>query len=111
MHPRKVLVDRRANREAPPEQQRQRLVELDDKGAHVYLCSGRGRWGRLHMKTVAVDRRVTYIGSANYTGKSKDNLEMVVRLTGSPAAAVQGRIRRILRGKEPAARRSIAQGL
>jgi phosphatidylserine/phosphatidylglycerophosphate/cardiolipin synthase-like enzyme len=74
----------------------QRLKKLKEKGAKVYLASGKpykqvfgreGRPGVYHVKAVVVDGAVSLTGSSNSTNSSQVNGEMVVKVTGSAEAA------------------------
>ena len=77
--------------------QRPRLLELQKHGASVFLCNGReyceefgvkGYRGHFHMKALVIDNKIAYCGSANATGNSRINAELVFRLVGPPVADV-----------------------
>ena len=76
-----------------PQCQRSRLRELRGLGATVWRCKT-GREGSYHCKALVLDRRVVYTGSANLTGNSRRNREMVFRMTGP----VVDQVRRQLAG-------------
>jgi hypothetical protein len=73
-----------------------KLHELKAAGASVYLCSGDlnvaveifGRnavVGYFHVKAIAIDGKIAYHGSANFTKSSRKNVECVARYVGKPA--------------------------
>lgn len=74
-------------------QQKAMLKTLKEAGCHVYLAHGGYGSGRMskyrgsfHIKSMVLDARIAFIGSANYTEASIKNWEIVLRVTG-PAAA------------------------
>lgn len=79
-----LVVDKESFEAQPPHapQQKTRLRALQRAGAKVVLCSGTGRYGRMHGKALVCDRRVAYCGSANFTSKSVANEELCFRLVG-----------------------------
>ena len=77
-----VLVDRDAFLARQAVRQRPRLSELRRAGAKVYLCRGTPPLGVFHLKAAVLDRRVCFTGSANFTNKSLDNLELTMRIVG-----------------------------
>ena len=79
-----LLVDKASFEERRSFRQRSCLAALRALGAEVRLCKGSGRRGAFHVKAVVVDRRVCFTGSANLTTKSRDNVELHLRLVGSP---------------------------
>ena len=85
-----LVVDKEAFEAQPPVAPRQapRLRSLAKAGADVALCSGVGRYGRLHGKALVCDRRVAYTGSANLTDKSSANDELCFCLRGPQVADI-----------------------
>jgi phosphatidylserine/phosphatidylglycerophosphate/cardiolipin synthase-like enzyme len=93
-----VLVDRSSLKEGFATRSRARLQTLKDKGATVFLCSGKsyktvvgvaGQPGKYHAKVLVVDNAVSFVGSANHTDNSLVNGEVVVKVTGSTALAAK----------------------
>ena len=86
-----VVVDREAYTENRCANERGSLQALKAAGANVFLasgCFGEGRYrkhcGSCHIKALALDGRVLYAGSANFTEASEKNKELVFRFTGHP---------------------------
>ena len=92
-----ILVDREGMAERTCRHQRPRLRELRAAGADVYLCRGPGRFGRLHLKALCVDRRTAFTGSANLTEKSLQNEEMHLKMVGPPVPSILEQILRAQR--------------
>ena len=72
-----------------------RLTKLKEKGAKVYLASGRpykrvfgvtGLPGHYHCKFMCVDGVVTFVGSPNLTNASLVNGEVALKLTSEAVA-------------------------
>ena len=64
----------------------------------MYVCRGQPPLGALHMKMLVVNKRIAFVGSANFTQKSLSNAELCMRLRGpvvkdflAQAFAVKGR--------------------
>jgi phosphatidylserine/phosphatidylglycerophosphate/cardiolipin synthase-like enzyme len=89
-----VLVDEEAYDARTARSQRPHLLALRRAGARVFLCSGsppprgRGFSGSFHMKVLAIDQKVVYTGSANFTNKSHRNTELHLRIMGPPVAPI-----------------------
>ena len=89
-----LLVDAEGLRQRTSRHEQPRLRALRDAGAQVYLCSGQGRNGRLHLKALCVDRRTVFTGSANLTDKSLENEELHLKLVGEPVLSVLAQLLR-----------------
>ena len=87
-----VLVDKEQFDTRACYHQRPRLAELHRAGAAVYLCRGSPPLGSFHMKTVCIDKRSAFTGSANCTKKSADNDELTTRVVGPPVADILWRV-------------------
>ena len=87
-----VLVDKEQFDTRACYHQRPRLAELHAAVAAVYLCRGNPPLGSFHTKTVCIDKRSAYFGSANLTKKSADNDELTTRVVGTPVADILSRV-------------------
>ena len=87
-----VLVDKEQFDTRACYHQRPRLAELHAAGAAVYLCRGSPPLGSFHMKTVCIDRRSAFTGSANLTKKNAENDELTTRVVGPPVADILCRV-------------------
>ena len=79
-----LLVDKECFEKGTPSRQRKRLSDLREAGAKVVLCRGTAKTGAMHGKALVVDRRIAFVGSANFTDKSERNAELCWRLRGTP---------------------------
>ena len=90
-----VVVDRVTLQKSPTSFAQTRLKKLKEKGAKVYLASGRshkrvfgvdGIPGVFHAKVVVVDGVVAFCGSPNSTNGSLVNGEVAFRVAGAAVA-------------------------
>jgi phosphatidylserine/phosphatidylglycerophosphate/cardiolipin synthase-like enzyme len=81
-----VLVDKETFESKQCYGMRPRLDSMRRAGAEIVLCRGPGRLGRFHAKAAVMDRRYCYTGGANFTMKSDQNCELLLRMVG-PAVA------------------------
>jgi phosphatidylserine/phosphatidylglycerophosphate/cardiolipin synthase-like enzyme len=84
-----VIMDREQVEKNTCSGTRDMATELKDNGASIFLAQGRRRGkrshaGSFHMKSIVVDKRVAYVGSANMTNASSSNVELMTRMTGPP---------------------------
>ena len=93
-----VLVDKLSFQEGTAKYARRRLETLKDKGARVYLCSGKSyksvfgvacQPGNYHAKVLVVDGEVAFAGSSNPTANSLVNGEVVLKVAGSATVATK----------------------
>ena len=87
-----VVVDRQYFLGRTARHQRPRLRELVQHGATVMLATGHqcGSYrGAMHMKAVAINDDVVYVGSCNWTFSALANQEMCFRLQGRAAEQIQ----------------------
>lgn len=81
-----IHIDREMLAGNVPRGQKTKLEELHRCGANIYVCQGIGSPsapGAYHVKDCVVDRRVYFMGSANFTNQSRKNCERRFRMTGS----------------------------
>ena len=90
-----VLLDRKAFQSRLAPRAVARLDKLKEKGAKVYLASGRsyrvvfgrdGQPGNYHAKVLVVDSLVAFVGSANATNNSCVNGELALKVSGKVVA-------------------------
>lgn len=90
-----LLLDRATLRSGLAPKAVERLDKLKEKGAKVYLGSGKsykrvfgreGHPGNYHAKVLVVDSVVAFVGSPNMTNNSLVNGEVAVRLGGGAVA-------------------------
>ena len=86
-----VLLDRKAFHSSLAPRAAERVRKLKEKGAKVYLASGRsyrvvfgrdGQPGNYHAKALVVDGLVAFVGSANATDNSCVNGELALKVSG-----------------------------
>jgi hypothetical protein len=77
-----LLIDKECFEEGTSRGQPQAVVALKKAGAKVVLCRGTRTTGSMHGKSLVIDRRFAYVGSANFTDKSERNAELLWQLQG-----------------------------
>jgi phosphatidylserine/phosphatidylglycerophosphate/cardiolipin synthase-like enzyme len=80
-----IIVDRGEHENKSLKGQQRALTALQGAGAEVLLCygrQGRARSGAMHIKCLAVDKRIAYWGGANTTKNSMQSWELMTRATG-----------------------------
>ena len=90
-----VLLDRALFRSGLAPRAAERVAKLKEKGAKVYLASGRtyravfgrdGQPGNYHVKALVVDGFVAFVGSPNATNNSCVNGELAFKVSGKAVA-------------------------
>ena len=90
-----VLLDKKAFHSSLAPRAVGRVDKLKEKGAKVYLASGRsyrvvfgrdGQPGNYHAKVLVVDSLVAFVGSANATNNSCVNGELALKVSGKVVA-------------------------
>ena len=92
-----IVVDRQSYDERSCRSELSRLQALKLAGAQIFTCSGhdgkdifgpKALPGFFHVKAIAIDHKIVYCGSSNFTKSSRKNVELVTRLVGPPTAKV-----------------------
>jgi phosphatidylserine/phosphatidylglycerophosphate/cardiolipin synthase-like enzyme len=90
-----VLLDRASFRSGLAPRAAERVAKLKEKGAKVYLASGKtyravfgrdGQPGNYHVKALVVDGFVAFVGSPNATNNSCVNGELAFKVSGKAVA-------------------------
>ena len=83
-----LYIDREQFAGTIPKKQKAAVRKLFRKGAKIFICKGLRRNGSFHSKALVVNRRVPYMGGANFTNWSHNNCETMFRATGAVVAEV-----------------------
>ena len=83
-----LYIDREQFAGTIPKKQKAAIRKLFRKGAKIFICKGLRRNGSFHSKALVVNRRVLYMGGANFTNWSHNNCETMFRATGAVVAEV-----------------------
>ena len=90
-----VILDRALFRSGNAPRAAERVAKLKEKGAKIYLASGRsyravfgrdGQPGNYHVKALVVDGSVSFVGSPNASNNSCVNGELAYKVSGKAVA-------------------------